>query len=478
MNTFINYTIESSIVLAAFILLYKVLYIREKNFSFVRKMMLTGLFLAVVLPLIDIKTDITTPLPSINKNLFGAFLPEIIFGNRHEQDLESGVLTPASQFGLPHLLIAIYWLGVLLFLVLFIRQFIKLMMFIRGKGIEYKGCRVVTPENQNLTFSFFKTIVIGNVMHLSNNERDLILRHEKVHADQFHSIDIIILDLAKIFFWFNPLIGIYKQTLVQLHEFEADARAVEDHDVDQYCSLMAKVALQSSGLHIASHFHQSLTLKRILMVRTAKNKIRNWKIIPVLLLVTGLTITIACEEQSKPAATDEQNIPEEAYDKFEFFRVSHEGMSFMVENDSKREITMATLLEQYGEPVSRESFSVTVDGKERVFELLEYSTANLKDAETVVDEMPEFPGGFEKMVAFMQDNLLMPSDLKTDGKTMVAFVVEKDGSISSVEVLRGFDADADAESVRVVRTFPKWVPGKKNGAVVRTKMVLPVVFKH
>ena len=104
------------------------------------------------------------------------------------------------------------------------------------------------------------------------------------------------------------------------------------------------------------------------------------------------------------------------------------------------------------------------------------SNQNLYDQ---VEQMPEFPGGMPAMIDFLQTNLKYPEDAikqKVSGRVMVMFVVETDGSLSNVRVARKVFPSLDAEAVRVVKTMPKWKPGKENGRPVRVNFTLPVVF--
>jgi len=97
-----------------------------------------------------------------------------------------------------------------------------------------------------------------------------------------------------------------------------------------------------------------------------------------------------------------------------------------------------------------------------------------------VEEPPTFPGGDSAMVAYLKHNLHYPPTEKEkgiQGKVFVGFVIEKDGSVSSVEVKRGIGEECDAEAVRVVKEMPNWEPGKQSGIVVRMAMVLPISFK-
>jgi periplasmic protein TonB len=98
---------------------------------------------------------------------------------------------------------------------------------------------------------------------------------------------------------------------------------------------------------------------------------------------------------------------------------------------------------------------------------------------TVVEEQPGYPGGDEARIKYLQDNIKYPDEAKelgVQGKVFVTFVVEIDGSISDVRVLRGIGAGCDEEAVRVVRNMPKWVPGKQRGVPVRVQFNLPIKF--
>ena len=96
-----------------------------------------------------------------------------------------------------------------------------------------------------------------------------------------------------------------------------------------------------------------------------------------------------------------------------------------------------------------------------------------------VETDPEFPGGMEALLKFLSDNIVYPQeakDNKIEGKVYVSFVVEKDGSINNIKVLRDIGGGCGAEVVRVVKLMPKWKPGMQNGKPVRTQYNLPVNF--
>ena len=98
----------------------------------------------------------------------------------------------------------------------------------------------------------------------------------------------------------------------------------------------------------------------------------------------------------------------------------------------------------------------------------------------VVEVMPEFPGGAAKMMEYIQKNMkypMMARESDIQGRVFVNFVVEPDGSISNVAVIRGIGGGCDEEAVRVVESMPKWNPGKQRGTAVRCAFTVPIIFK-
>jgi tonB family C-terminal domain len=97
-----------------------------------------------------------------------------------------------------------------------------------------------------------------------------------------------------------------------------------------------------------------------------------------------------------------------------------------------------------------------------------------------VEQAAEFPGGVEGLMKFIADNLRYPAAAKENGiqgRVMVQFVIKKDGSIGQVNIVRKIDPECDAEAIRVIKTLPKFIPGKMNGRPVNSRYVLPVTFK-
>jgi protein TonB len=94
--------------------------------------------------------------------------------------------------------------------------------------------------------------------------------------------------------------------------------------------------------------------------------------------------------------------------------------------------------------------------------------------------MPEYPGGDQAMMDFVAKNVQYPQearDKEISGRVLVSFIVEKDGSIADVKVVKGIGGGCDEEAVRVVKAMPKWKPGKDKGKPVRVSYMMPFTFK-
>ena len=113
-------------------------------------------------------------------------------------------------------------------------------------------------------------------------------------------------------------------------------------------------------------------------------------------------------------------------------------------------------------------------------EVGEVENSDMVDVYTIVEQMPEFPGGNEKMVEFISSNTQYPQEAKekgVQGRVLVNFVVDTDGSITDVKVMRGIGSGCDEEAVRVVKSMPKWQPGRQRGEAVKVAFTLPFTFK-
>ena len=103
-----------------------------------------------------------------------------------------------------------------------------------------------------------------------------------------------------------------------------------------------------------------------------------------------------------------------------------------------------------------------------------------EDVFDMVEEMPAYPGGMEELMKFLQEHVKYPKVAQengTQGRVLVTFVVEKNGSITNAKVVKSVSPELDAEALRVVKSMPNWTPGKQRGEAVRVKFTIPIVFR-
>lgn len=136
----------------------------------------------------------------------------------------------------------------------------------------------------------------------------------------------------------------------------------------------------------------------------------------------------------------------------------------------------------YKEEQQQPQAKVVKKGKKKVVEVV-VKAKKPEEAEKpfdVVEQMPEFPGGMPELMKFLQENVKYPEEAMKNGiqgRVLIQFIVEKDGSISEAKVIKKVNEHLDAEALRVIGEMPKWTPGKQKGQEVRVKFVLPVTFR-
>lgn len=145
-----------------------------------------------------------------------------------------------------------------------------------------------------------------------------------------------------------------------------------------------------------------------------------------------------------------------------------------------------TQLEIVQDDVETEDLNINAEVEQNEV-IEEYVAPEIEEEEVVeqeifqiVEEMPSFPGGEQKLLEYVAKNTKYPQIARESGiqgRVFISFVVETDGSISNVKVLRGIGGGCDEEAVRVIKSLPKWKPGKQRGKAVRVSYQIPVMFK-
>ncbi len=486
MNAMINYLVEINVGLLLFMFVYWAVLRNETQFSFKRAYLLFGLVASLLFPLFHFNiTASTQVIPSIGKLIPTYWLPEIIVNGNG-----SVVATKAStSLSIWTITEWVYLFALIALTALFLYRIISITkLFTTSLTYRWRNYFVSETDEAKPTFSFFHFILIGQASQLDKKEKEEILVHESIHIQKLHSLDILLVNLIGIICWFNPIVRIYKKALVQLHEFEADARSVENKDVDTYCGLLAKVALQSAEFPLANHFNNSLTLKRIDMMKTMKRKIQNWKVIAIVAIIPLFFFVVACQEQFKEKvdklSITFEALPQQIKDELKSLEPYYYDLKVVEVNDEGKKILDELGFEnaETGKKFSHLSVILTDDG---VSYAIIGKTKPLKKNESKVfdevDEMATPIGGLDNLYKNISHTLLYPKKAREEGiegKVFIEFVIQTNGEMSNFKVAKGIDDSVDTEALRALMQIDtKWRPAIHQGEIVKMKMVMPIVFK-
>ncbi len=252
-----EYLLKASAIVTIFYFIYKVLLQRDTFFEFNRAFLLLGLIGSFIIPFLVIPIYIEyTPTPVTNYN----------FSN-------VTVVENTDFFDILDYLPIIYLAGVLFFSCRFIIQFVSLFTLILKNKSEKQGDFRHVKINTNVSpFSFFNWIVY-NPNQFNKTELDQIITHEKVHVQQYHSVDILLTQLSCIVLWFSPFIWMYNKDVKQNLEFIADQKAqLKFNCKKSYQTTLLKTSMLSHQMALSNNFYNSLIKKRIIMLHKSKSK--------------------------------------------------------------------------------------------------------------------------------------------------------------------------------------------------------------
>lgn len=480
MNAYLNYFLEVNFGLVAFYIIYWLFLHNENQFAFQRGFLLTSLVISLLFPFLSIG-DAAPFVPTISHAVPASWLPElVVYGNGTTMPLDNHKVT----FGWSWIYFLYTSIALVLTALFLFRIASLISLYKKSKRYSWKKYTVAESDKIKGIFSFFNFIFYNPQYQLEEDDKQEVLRHEEVHILKLHSWDTLLIQLIGIVFWFNPIIRFYKKSFVQLHEFEADACSVKDHDVDRYCHLLAKVALQNNGYVFANHFNNSFTLKRITMMRTTHTKIKTWKIVALAATIPLFFLAVACQDQIVNEITDSSitqvaEFPPEVKADIAMWEVKNpEGKYSYVEGIDDE---IRSKLKKYNNHAILNTYPFPDRGVTGLL-LRDLSGWGLKDQEEVfvIVEDPATPKeGIQKYQEQLSAQIQYPAEAKAkgiEGKVYVEFVVEKDGAITNVQLLRGVDESLNNEALRVVGLSQSWSPGRQRGKAVKQRMVLPITF--
>ena len=421
------YLLQVNVGLILFYALYKLVCTRDTFFRSRRFILIVSLVLPFILPFIDVREWLESRDRMIMLTHFdySAVLPEIVVGSEAAE-------TGNRVFVLSEWIGYLYLAGVLVLLVrLAIQAFCLYRLIVRMPEKEINGVRVKCLNDPSGPFSFFGWIFM-NPAAVKEDEISEILTHEMAHVKQHHSVDVLLAEMVSICCWMNPFAWLLKREVRLNLEFLADRKVMEAGFATKSYQYHLLGLAYNHKYGLSNNFNFSHLKQRIIMMNKKKSndaghiKYALFVLPAFALLVAG---NISCSQDASQT------------------------------EDAKEEVVA---------PVSPEAKEAPADStaKEEVF--------------MVAEQMPEYPGGMKEMLKFLQENVKYPENAmknNVQGRVIVQFVVEKDGTPTEFKVLRSVDPDLDAEALRVMKAMPKWKPGMQKGQVVRVKFTVPVSFK-
>jgi len=532
MNALITYLLQSTISLTVFYLFYLLLYRREAYFQFVRYYFLFAIFISSLLPILNIDLNqfiaAGTGFPIIVSpihNIVQYTLQEVTIypdGVGGENAFASMSNSPLS------IIFIIYIIGVVISSCLFMLRLFQISRLFKKFDYELKSDSLIINIPESTVFSFFSYIFMDD-KGLDEKDREKVIAHEKVHIQQKHTLDLIIAEIFVIIQWYNPLAYLLKMKIKENHEFIADSDVVGLYaDSLEYSRLLIDKSSIIKTNILTHNFSYSLLKRRLFMIKKTKNP----QLFSLKLLGVAMAISIVVFACSGPVSNDDVglrnddktavsgfdgnndvftvveemptydggmdalieylssniNYPQEAKDNDIQGRVI---VNFIVDKDGS--VTNTKIEQGIGSGCDEEALRVVssmpnwIPGKQKgeavkvsynlpiKFKLDEKEEVVFK----VVEVMPSFPGGQDAMMKYLGENIKYPEEAKTkkvQGRVFVTFVVEKDGSVNEVKLLRGIGSGCDEESMRVIKAMPNWTPGTQKGEAVRVQYNLPIKF--
>ncbi|WP_299099389.1 M56 family metallopeptidase [uncultured Winogradskyella sp.] len=262
-----EYLLKASAVIAIFYFCFFFLLKKETFFQHNRSFLLLGLIIALIFPLIVIPNYIVIESIPITET---TFTPNSLVNTNETYT------TTEQSFNWLNLFSILYYIGLSIFFSQFLFQFGSLIVLLLKNPKQKDQQFTYVIINSKVTpFSFFKWIVY-NPKNYSADELEIILTHEKTHAKQLHSIDILFTQLACVVFWFNPLIWLYRKEIQQNLEYIADLTTLKNStDKKEYQHLLLKTSVANHNMSITNNFFNSSIKKRILMLNKSRSKKKN-----------------------------------------------------------------------------------------------------------------------------------------------------------------------------------------------------------
>ena len=534
------YFLKINVAIALFYAFYRLFFYKDTFFTWRRVALLCFFAVSAVYPLLNIQTWITEQEPMVAMaDLYADIvLPEFTLTPEKTTFDWKSILLQTAGF--------VYWGGVALLAGRFLVQLAGIIrLAFRSRKTKIGNTNVHLLKQADGPFSFFHWIFIHPASH-TEEELSEILTHEQAHANQWHSIDVLISETACVLCWFNPFAWLMKREIRTNLEYLADNRVLETgHDSKSYQYHLLGLSHYKAAATISNSFNVLPLKKRIKMMNKKRTReigrTKYLMFLPLAALLMIISNIEAVARTTKEMAKDvieavEENLaPNETAPDMKAATEPVPAETPMPQQDKdKLVVYKGKVVDKDGKPVERAEFFIDgmyklpqdqsfvtdkngnfsfkafkstpmivvwkKDGKQMAVQV-PAETQNISDMKIVmnrewlnppvddpdnpvfevVESMPEFPGGgMTAMMQFLSKNIKYPVNAQkngTQGRVTVQFIVNIDGSISNIGIIRGVDPELDGEAVRVISTMPNWKPGTQKGKPVRVKYTVPVMFR-
>ena len=540
MAEFLIYDLKVAVLIAAFYFCYRLLMERETMHRLNRIVLLSSILLSLVLPLcvITLHKTVEVESPQVEAS---AGIPMQVVDQPEQVITELGTISAEESVtpSVEAIVFAIFIIGLICRLLYIANSYRHLRRMIKDSeqhSLE-DGVTLAVVDLPVAPFSWMRTIVLSRIDYEERNPS--ILAHERGHILLHHSWDIVFVEVLTALQWFNPVVWLLRRDLRTVHEYEADASVLSSgSDMSQYIQLLMRKAMGTKACILANGINNSTIKKRINMMLVNKSPRRNSLKLLALLPIVGITLALNAEtvtdvvykndepqkqvpvKKGKKDATIKTNANQgiqvievsEAANKEKTSETTvkqetEPNMAVLIHNTKKKgeepllivDKKIATIeqvralpkdavasvgtmikeaaISSYGEKAKYGALIITTVKHQKELYNEQISQPDVFDK---VDEAPQFPGGMAGMMQYLSSNIRYPEDAReagTQGRVIVSFVVEKDGSISNAKVAKPTYSSLDEEALRVISAMPKWMPGKQNGEAVRVKYSVPVSFR-
>lgn len=489
MNSYINYLLEANLCLLIFGLFYYLVLRNDTNFRFSRYYLVGSALLTLTIPLLHFENPFTgdNALPLIN-NLQAITLPELVISDGEI----STIATNETLWSWPLIIGIAYLSMVLVMLTLFLYQLYQVYQFRALKkdvSLTHEGHTLIPTDGQLPTFAFFNMLFFDNTAALSEQEKKKILEHEVVHIRQKHSLDIVVLEIVKILFWINPVAWWMRKSVQNIHEYLADQSILKNTDEDQYSSLLAKMTLRQMSLSVGHHFNKSMTLKRIKMMKTPKTKFKTWKWASLIPMMALIVTVLSCNDEVMKdvnevmATTTQMQIPASLEPVLKDLQGKYPEADFVYMETAGTNLDEVARLQDLDQKSiayfkvwkERETIGMIVNKNGPV------QMADNGDETFAIVEQPAEPiGGYGAMYAKLAEELVYPAQARKagiEGKVYVQFIVDTDGSLTDITVVKGIGAGCDSAAIAAMSKMGPFTPPMQRGKAVRQRIILPITFK-